>query len=588
MPFLFLFSGAGFAARRLMLLVSFGIMLSTSASVAQRKNTPTPTPVDSTLTRYEVETMFADGMRYVMTDEPAKALEAFDKLLAKQPNLPAVQYAKASVLLKSGKVAEALPFAQKAHQLDPVNTYYTLQLAEIWVKQKRYTEAEALYETVLKQGADKAEYGVELAAIYLFDDKPDKALATYNRVEQALGPNEEISRQKQRIYLRQNNIDKAVEEAEKLVAAEPGDPDLLLEGAELLLANERPAQALGWIDRALKLNPDLPQAHMLLADIYRKQGDTERVKQELKLVLANPNLDSGLKARILSNYAGLVGTDQTGQADALGLAQQLAVTNPRDAKAQLMLAELLQQATRKAEARDAYARAARLDGSSFEVWSSLLQLDADLNQPDSLLTHSTKALEFFPTQGAFWYFNGTALLYKKQYAPAVEALEECRNLVSANNELTKAVNAQLGDAYNNLGEPAKSNDAYEQVLKLDPYNDHVLNNYSYFLALRNENLTKARQMSQRLVDRNPTNGTFLDTHAWVLYMSKDYPAARQYLEKTIQTDPARVSATILEHYGDVLFRLGERDKAVEQWRLARTKGNSSEQLNKKIMTQTLP
>ncbi len=561
-------------------------LLGASDGRAQRKNTP---PTDSTLTRYEVETLFADGMRYVMTDEPTKALMVFDKLLAKEPNLAAVQYAKASVLLKSGsKPVEALPFARKAHDLDPANVYYSLQLAEIWVKQKRYSEAEALYETVLKQGADKAEYGVELAAIYLFDDKPDKALATYNRVEQALGPNEEISRQKQRIYLRQNNIDKAVEEAEKLVATEPGDPDLLLEGAELLLANDRPAQALGWISRAQKLDPDLPQAHILLADIYRKQGDSERVKQELKLALASPNLDATLKAKILANYTGLVGNDQAGQADALSLAQQLVKANPRDAKAQSMLGELLQQASQKTEARDAYARAAQLDGNSFEVWSSLLQLDIDLGQPDSLLAHSAKALTFFPTQGVFWYFNGTAYLYKKQYGPAVESLEECRNLVTTNKEVTKAVNAQLGDAYNNLGEPAKSNEAYEQVLKLDPYNDHVLNNYSYFLALRNENLPKALQMSQRLVDRNPANGTFLDTHAWVLYMNKDYPAARQYLEKTIQLDPARVSATILEHYGDVLFRLGERDKAVEQWRLARAKGNVSEQLNQKILTQTLP
>jgi tetratricopeptide (TPR) repeat protein len=576
--------------RSIRLGVLAGLWLLLGASVvAQRKNAPTSTPAtDSTLTRYEVETLFTDGMRYVMTDEPTKALAIFDKLLARKPDLPAVQYAKASVLLKSGQVADALPSARKAHQLDPANAYYALQLAEIHVKQKRYAEAEVLYEAVIKQSADNAEYGVELAAIYLFDDKPDKALTTYERVEVALGPNEEISRQKQRIYLRQNNIDKAVAEAEKIAAIEPGDPDLLLEGAELLIANDRATQALGWIGRALKLNPDLPQAHILLAEIYRKQGDTERVKQELQLVLANPALDANLKARILANYAGLVGNDQAGQADALGLAEQLATTSPRDAKAQTMLAELLLQAARKPEARNAYARAARLDGTSFEVWSSLLQLDADLNQPDSLLAHSTKALEFFPTQGTFWYYNGTALLTKKQYSQAVEALEECRNLVTTNNELTKAVNAQLGDAYNNAGEPTKSNEAYEQVLKLDPYNDYVLNNYSYFLALRNENLSKARQMSQRLVERNPTNGTFLDTHAWVLYMNKEYPAAREYIEKTIQTDPTRVSATILEHYGDILFRLGERDKALEQWRLARAKGNSSERLNQKITTQTLP
>ena len=544
--------------------------------------------VSTTTNRIEAETQFTEGVRYLMTDEPAKAIAQFGKVLQKDPNNAAAQYATASALQKTGKVAEAIPFALKAYGLDNQNKYYTLLLAELYVKQKRYTEAEDLYEKLLKKGPENAEYGVELAAIYLFNDKPDKALDTYNRVERELGLNEEIIRQKQRIYLKQNKIDKAIEEAEKLVASEPAEPEYLLEGAEMLIANDRADKAISWIDQALKLNPDLPQAHVLLADIYRQKGDMARVTQELNQVLANPNLEAGLKARILSSYVGMTGESAAGQKDALGMAQNLAKSSPNDPKTQIMLADLLMQQGKKVEARDAYARASQLDGSVYEVWGALLQLDGELNQVDSLLIHSEKALEVFPTQGLFWYSNGSANLFKRKYQQAVDALEESQKLLAAtsNNELKKGIGVQLGDAYNGLGDHAKSDEYYEAVLKVDPLNDHVLNNYSYFLSLRNEKLPRALQLAQKLVERYPANATYLDTYAWVLYVSKDYAKAKQYLEKAL-ADPANVSGTIIEHYGDVLYKLGQPEKAVDQWKAAKAKGNAGPDIDKKITTGKL-
>lgn len=544
-----------------------------------------PGSTSTTTVRMEEETMFAEGMRFLITDEPSKAITQFNKVLQKNPSNAAAQYAIGNALSKTGKTAEATAYAAKAHTLDRTNKFYALLLAELYVKQKRYGEAEELYESLVKKGSENAEYGVELAAIYLFDEKPDKALDAYNRVERELGLNEEITRQKQRIYLKQNKIDKAIEEAEKLVASEPGDPDYLLEGAELLIANDRPDQAIIWIDRALKISSDLPQAHVLLADIYRKKGDMARVTKELNQVFSSPNLEAGLKARILSSYVGLTGENTTAQQDALVMAQNLVKTSPNDPKTQMMVAELLLQQGKKAEARDAYAKAAKLDGSVYEVWGTLLQLDSELNQVDSLLAHSQQALEVFPTQGLFWYFNGSANLYKRNYQPAVDALEESQKLLTAtsNSEIKNGIAAQLGDAYNGLGDHTKSDEAYEAVLKVDPLNDHVLNNYSYFLSLRKEKLPRALQLGQKLVERHPTNATYLDTYAWVLYISKDYAKAKQYLEKAL-ADPAGVSGTILEHYGDVLYQLGQTQKAVDQWKLAKTKGGGGPNLDKKIAT----
>jgi len=102
-------------------------------------------------------------------------------------------------------------------------------------------------------------------------------------------------------------------------------------------------------------------------------------------------------------------------------------------------------------------------------------------------------------------------------------------LAGTNQELRNYFNIHLGDTYHYTKEYAKSDAAYEEVLKFDRNNDHVLNNYSYFLSLRKDKLQEAKDMSEKLVKKYPTEATYLDTHAWVLYMMKDYAGAKRIL-----------------------------------------------------------
>ncbi len=169
--------------------------------------------------------------------------------------------------------------------------------------------------------------------------------------------------------------------------------------------------------------------------------------------------------------------------EALVLAKQLAETHPNEARTNVIYADLLAQRGRKAEARDLYSKAARLDGSVYEVWGAIIQIDGELNQVDSLLAHSEKALEIFPNQGLLWYSNGTALLMKKNYKQAISSFEESLKLITDKPDMIPYIHAQLGDAYNGLGDNVKSDAAYDLALQENPDNDHVLNNYSYFLSL---------------------------------------------------------------------------------------------------------
>ncbi len=533
----------------------------------------------------ENESILAEGMKYMMLDEPSRALPFFEKLILKKPLDPTAHYLSAQALLKLDKLPEAADAAKKAYSLESNNAFYAQKLADLYGKQKKYKESAEIYESLLSKDAGNVQLGLELAAVYVFSSQFEKAIQTYDRLEKSIGVTEEISFQKKQLYLRQNQLDKAIAEIKKLIASESTEAQYRIELAELYLANDKLNEAVIPLEEALKIDPDEAQAHILLADIYRRKGDVEKCNKELNLVFSNPNIDSEPKVRVLSGYLAMLGKNGD-RTEAMSLSKKLIELHPKESKGYVLYADLLVQSGKKAEARDMYAKAARIDGSVYEVWGALLQLDGELNQIDSLLTHSEMALEVFPNQGMIWYSNGSANLMKRNFRKAVSALEESRKLLANNMQMAVAINAQLGDAYNGIGDHSKSDSAYELALKDDPNNDHVLNNYSYFLSVRKVQLDKALSMSEKLVRRHANNATYLDTHAWVLYMKKEYSSAKEYLEKAM-SDSTNLSGTILEHYGDVLFKLGDKAKALENWRKAKQMGGAGETIDKKIATGTL-
>jgi len=92
-------------------------------------------------------------------------------------------------------------------------------------------------------------------------------------------------------------------------------------------------------------------------------------------------------------------------------------------------------------------------------------------------------------------------------------------------------------------------------------------------------------MSALLTKNNPENPTVLDTYAWVLYAREKYKDARKVIERAISTGNA--NATHFEHYGDILFKLGDINGAVQQWEKARGLNANSEVLNKKIANRKM-
>jgi len=531
----------------------------------------------------QAEYYFTEGMKYYLLDNYTKAIDYFRKSLEINTENAGTNYAIAQAMGKTKNFQEAIPYAEKALKLTNTNKYYYILLADLYSRDKKYPQATKIYQELVKIVPNDAEAYIELANLHLQQGKYDDAIKAYEQIEKRIGINEEISRQKQQIYLKNNRLNEAISEGKKLVETFPDDPRYALLLAEIYTANKRTSEAIPLLEKVAAGSEASPQAHLILSDIYRQQGKMREADQEIEKAFVNSNLESSVKVQILVNYIQTHRTEES-KKKALNFADLIIKTHPSDAKAYAVYGDLLALSDQKETARNIYIKASRLDNSIYEVWSSLLRLDAELNQTDSLIKHSEQALELFPNQGEFWFFNGYAYLLKKQYQKAVDALEEGKKLAVSDQKLLNDYNALLGDAYNGNGEYARSDAAYEAVLVNDPDNATVLNNYSYYLSLRKQKLERAKEMSKRLMEKHPNNASYIDTYAWVLYMLKEYKEARKYLEIAAKSGD---NGTILEHYGDVLFKLGETEKAVEMWMKAKKAGETTETLDKKIAQRKL-
>ena len=163
---------------------------------------------------------------------------------------------------------------------------------------------------------------------------------------------------------------------------------------------------------------------------------------------------------------------------------------------------------------------------------------------------------------------------------ALELLAKGLRNVSTDTDKAR-IYSMMGDYYHSLGQKEQMFASYDSTLLYDPLNISVLNNYAYYMALEDRDLDKALQMSAKTLEAEPLSATFLDTYAWILFRMKKYKEALSYMEKALRYLDAD-NAEIYEHYGDVLYMCGEKEKALENWHRAVQLNSTSETLDRKI------
>lgn len=548
-------------------------------ALSQKKKAKETAPAISEEDKIKIEATLIEAEKQLIDDNYGKARELFSLVLTLNPGNGAANFKLAEILLKTGKTEEALPYALAALEADRSNKYYYLIAAEVYKAQSDFKNAARLYKEMIDGIPGTESYLFDLAIIYQYMNNFEEALAAYRRAEDIFGMNEMVLREKQKIHIRKQDFKSLIEDWDKLILENPGEYRFTVELGEILIN-------LGKLDEAkMRLEPIAaaePLAILLLCEIALKQNENVKAATLAETALQFATLDAKLKIELVNLFLETALT--TEDFDAVKrMTQTLVAKTSKQFEVMAYAGDVMYRLEDQSAAREYYLKAIKISPSSFQVWQNVLNIEAGLEQYDSLVIHSEKALEYFPNQAILYYFAGTGHLILKDFKKSIQLFDAGKKYATEPSLLT-IFYGQMGDAYNSLKQYDKSYQAYDKALESNPNNDHVLNNYSYFLSLRKKDLEKAKTMSSKLVKMYPDNPTYLDTHGWVLYVAGDYAEALKYLEKAASIEE---DGTIIEHYGDVLFQLGRVDEAVTQWKRAEKMPDTSENLQKKIADRKL-
>lgn len=558
------------------LLLTFGSTASFSQEKLSKKERKAQLN-ESQGTRY-----FIEGEKNLVLNDLEKAFFYFQKAMEFSPEEPAIHYKIAEVLVKANQAEKAMPFAVKAAELDNDNKYYSLMLAEIYTNLKQPLKAAEILEKLTADGQSNQQYNLDLASIYLNEKELDKALIVLDRAEEFYGIMEPITIQKQRIYLSKNNLKKAIAEGQKLVEARPGNPAYVMNLVEILYNNNQVDQALDLVFGEIEKYPNQPELQMAAHTLLKDKGEIEKSNDYLYSAFASADLDPEVKSKA---FVSVLNEIKTQEREVLldSLETLIEISTPPNADIYAALGQRRMLEQKNEEGIEYFKKSLLINPKNANLLEQVILGSFGENADFKELEKFTVlGVDEFPQNPEFWFYDGVVKSAQKQDEEAVVSLNKAIELNSNRNpQLDQVAFGSLGNSLYNLGEKEEAFRNFDKALELNPNDEQVLNNYSYFLSLEKKSLEKAKTMSDKVVKRFPDNGTFLDTHAWVLFQMEDYEGAKKYMDLAMKYE-AEPSGVMLEHYGDILFHLGKKNEALSYWKKAEGSPEASDKLSQKI------
>jgi len=563
-------------------ILMLGCCFFTLFSFAQTK-TFTPGKPMTNADSGTVKQLFFSALREKTVENLSLASELFERVLQIDPANDASMFELANLKKLKDDYEGAQTLLEKAVTVNQDNEWYWTALADCYEKSNQIDKLENVFNQLIRLNPDKPDSYFDKANVYYHQKKYDEALKVYDQVEQLTGITDDLLADRQKIYLKENKTDLAAQQLEKMIADNPDQIKYYLFLSEVYNSNGFPDKAMKVLQAAEKLGGG-PQnsglVHLALADIYRDKKDYEASYTQLTLAFAIPEVDIDQKIKIVMGYLPKF-PDPDAKASALELSRILTVAHPGESRAFAIYGDMLLQNGKSAEAKAMYQRSIALNSQVYEVQEQLVRIELGSNDDDSAIKDGENSLSLFPNQAWMNYLVGVAWLQKKDFKKAIDYIKNATSLEMQDKELLAESYSALGDCYHAIKENRSSDDAYTKSLSYNPDNVFTLNNYAYYLSLRGESLDKAAAMSKRSNDLQPNNASFEDTYAWILFKQKNYTDAKLWIEKAL-TDDKNGSAVKMEHYGDIMFYLGNVDAAVDNWKKAKANGDQSPVLERKI------
>ena len=525
-------------------------------------------------------TFFSNGLQSKYREDTEGAIRNFEQALRFMPDDAASMYELSEQYSNAGRIEEAFNMIQKAAKIEPENKWYQMRLGLFYRNLEQYNDFIKLYEKLTQKYPEDPDMLSELIDAYLVTENYSKALEKMDLLEQQVGENEFITEQRLQVFKRQGNTKKVVSELEKLIEQNPDNIRYYGLLASFYAENGKIKEAIKTYEKIEEINPEHPYINVSLLELYDMTGDKDKAFDELLAAIRNKNLDITTKANTydywMNKNQGASNIDE--QARLCG--EAFVETHPDNKLGYLILGSCYFIEENAVKSKELYQKVLTIDSTDFFGWQNLIISESRLNENEAVRDHAVAALKYYPMQPVFYWYAGVANAVMENNEDAISYLEKGRRYTSDKMQMSE-FDAFLGDIYHQQGEEDKAFDAYDRTLRNNPDNALVLNNYAYYLSLRGERLEEALEMAIHANELVPDNVYYTDTYAWVLYKLGRYKEAEKIMKKCLGLEK-NPSGANLEHYGDILLKLGKESEAMEYWKKAQQAGGASKELDQKL------
>lgn len=537
--------------------------------------------------------LFLDAVCCQLRGDDSTALQLLDSCRTVNPNAAEAYYRLAQQYFDTGNDSIATKYMERAARLQPANDTYQESVAATYIQQRDYDNAIKAYENLYSHYRERTDILDILVRLYGAKKDYSRMLSTIDRMEKVDGESDELTLLKMNVYEMRHDTKNAYRMLKALNDAHPNEPNYKVMLGNWLMNHSRRDEAFKYLQGALADDPQNAFALNSMYDYYRSGGDNAAADELREKILFSSQTEPKTKVTMLQQ--AIKESEQNGgdSVTVLNLFDRTMKASPKDADISNMKAMYMKlKGMPDDSVNAAFEHTLSIEPDNNMARVKLIQDKWDKKKWDEVISLSTAGTQYNPDDMVFYYFLGLGYFQKDDDDRALDALK--RGVGEINDrtdpDIASDFYGSMGDILFKKKRQEEAFEAYDNSLKWKEDNIVVLNNYAYYLSEQRRDLKRAEQMSFKTVQAEPTNSTYLDTYAWILFLQKRYDEARAYIDRALENDNDSTngpSAVVIGHAGDIYCMCGDTDRAVELWQRALKAGGDKAVLTRKIKTKKL-
>ncbi|MGE5325167.1 MAG: tetratricopeptide repeat protein [Actinomycetota bacterium] len=495
---------------------------------------------------------------------------------------------------------------QALAKLQPKDADNHVLLGRLYILNKNYKDAETEFRTAINVDPTSEEAVTMLALLYKEQGDYQKAAEVLNSVPEA-NRTSKMYAALGSTYEEQKNYKQAIAAYKQAVQLDRENVDAMRGLAQNLASDNQIEAALSEYQMVEDTDPQDSQAPLRMAEIYRRMGKFDLAMENLKKAEAL-NQDS---LEVPYNEA-IVLEAQGKYDDAASALQKLLArttspdgnytTGERNNRTLFLerLGAIYREADRPAVAIETYRKIIDLGGDeAARGYADLIDVYRDQKQWSDADRTAREAVQKFPKdknlkmamalqlvddgkgdeavrtaksaltggpEDRDTYVQLSQIYARlKRWKDAENALAQAQKF-AARPEEKEYVRFVLGSVYERQKKYTQAEQAFRQVLQMDPNNSQTLNYLGYMLADQNTHLEEALTLIKHAVQLDPQNGAYLDSLGWAYFRLGKYDEAEENLRRAADKTPN--DATVQDHLAELYAKTGKLKLAEMHWERA--------------------